>query len=284
MANTGSADVLDATTAVFTRVDGFKFGEKEARGKKRTMGPSAATVGDGFIYVGDRFSGEVCAVDGATLAPGKCVKLPSPPDGVAYVPSTKEVWVTTPRDNSLSVLDASRPSVLKPRAVVKVDGAPEGYAVDDSRGVFYTNLEDKGGTVVIDLKTRKPTATWNAGCGEDGPRGVATDVARGFVFVACTDHVVVLDAAHDGRVLGKLDTGAGVDNLDWLDSHRLLYVAAAKASKVTIASFDDRGQPTVVATGASADGARNPVADATGNAYVADPKNGGILVFPFAAP
>jgi DNA-binding beta-propeller fold protein YncE len=284
VANTGSTDVLDAPAGTFTRVDGFKSGEMEVKGKKRIMGPSAASVGDGFVYVGDRFSNEVCPIDASTLKVGTCARLPSATDGVCYVPSTKEVWVTTPRDRSLSVLDASKPGIVKPKTVVKVDGSPEGYAVDDGRGVFYTNLEDKDGTVVIDLKTHQPKATWKPGCGATGPRGIAADTGRGLLFVACVDHVVVLDANHDGAVLGTLDTGAGVDNIDWLDTHRLLYVGASKAAKLTIASFDDKGRPTVVATGTSAEGARNAVADAAGNAYLADPKNGGILEFSFAAP
>jgi DNA-binding beta-propeller fold protein YncE len=278
---TGSVDVLDVAAGTFARVDGFKSEEREVRGKKRLMGPSAASVGSGFVYVGNRATSEVCPVDVGSLKAGKCIKLKSPTDGVAYVAGTKEVWVTTPRDQSLQVLDASKPGVLKPKTVVKTDGAPEGYASDDSRGVFYTNLEDKDRTVAIDTKTHKVKATWKPECGAEGPRGVAAEVAHGFVFVACTDHVVVLDGAHDGALLAKLDTGAGVDNIDWVESRRLLYVGAAKAAKLTVARIDDKGQATVVATGASTDGARNGVADAAGNAYLADPQHGGILVFAY---
>ena len=42
-----------------------------------------------------------------------------------------------------------------------VGGQPEGYAFDEKHGLFFTNLEDKGGTVVIDIKTRAVTATWS---------------------------------------------------------------------------------------------------------------------------
>ena len=47
-------------------------------------------------------------VDVARLALGTCLGLPGAPDGVAYVASTREVWVTTPRDRSIVVLDATR--------------------------------------------------------------------------------------------------------------------------------------------------------------------------------
>jgi hypothetical protein len=81
--------------------------------------------------------------------------------------------------------------------------------------------------------------------------------------------------------VATLDTGAGLDNLDWLAPQRLLYAASARAARLTIARIDAKGQPTVVASGASVDGARNGVADASGNAYVADPAGARLLVFPF---
>jgi len=245
------------------------------------MGPSAVAIGDGFAYVGNRATGEVCAVDEVKLTLGRCLKLPSPGDGVEYVAATKEVWVTTPRAQAIAVLDASKPDTLKLKTTIHVDGSPEGYAVDATRGLFFTNLEDKNKTVLIDLKTHKPRASWTLDCGSDGPRGVAVDGEHGFVFVACTDHLVVLDGSHDGAKLATLDTGAGVDNIAWLAPQRLLYAAAGKAARLTVARIDDKGQPTIVATGASTDGARNGVADASGNAYVADPVNARLLVFAY---
>jgi hypothetical protein len=244
------------------------------------MGPSSGSFGEGFVYVGNRGSSEVCPIDVGTLKPGKCIKLATPPDGVVYVASAKELWVTTPKDSSLTVLDASKPGTLKPKAVVKTPGSPEGYAIDDTRGLFFTNLEDKDQTVVIDVKSHTIKSTWPSACGSDGPRGIAVDAVNQIVMVACTDHLQVLDGGRDGAQVAKLDTGGGVDNVDWLPSQRLLYVGAAKAAKLTVIRVDEKGQPTVVATGATAEGARNPVVDASGNAYLADPMNGGILVFP----
>jgi DNA-binding beta-propeller fold protein YncE len=278
--DTGSADVFDVAASTFTRVDGFKTAEREMRGKKRLVGPSAVTIGDGVAYVGNRATSEVCAVDLKTLKLGKCLKLPVPTDGVAYVAATKEVWVTTPRDKSLAVLDASKPDTLKPKLVIKTEGEPEGYAVDETRGLFFTNLEDKDKTLTIDVKTHAVKATWSAGCGDAGPRGIALDVARNLVIVACTDKVQVLDGGHDGAVLSKADTGAGVDNLDYIDATKLLYVAAGKAAKLTILRVEDKGLLNVVATAVTAEGARNAVADANGNAYVVDGQGARLLVVP----
>jgi DNA-binding beta-propeller fold protein YncE len=280
--NTGSADVFDPARSTFTAVTGFKTAEREVRGAMRVMGPSAVTIGDGFVYVGNRATGEVCAIEQRSLKLGKCLRLPTSTDGVVYVSPTKEVWVTTPRDGSLTILDASKPAALAPKLVLKTDGEPEGYAVDADRGLFYTNLEDKNRTLVIDVKTHAVRATWSPACGADGPRGVSIDTARNLLFVACTDHVQVLDAGHDGARLGTLDTGAGVDNLDYDPATKLLYVAARKAGRLTVARIDDQGRATIVALGKIAEGARNAAVDASGNVYVAEPDGARLLVF--AAP
>jgi DNA-binding beta-propeller fold protein YncE len=275
---TGSVDVFTIATSTFSRVSGFKTAEREARGRKRTMGPSAAAVGEGFVYVSDRASNEVCVVSDMTLALGACLQLSSPPDVIAYIAGPKEVWVTTPKDDAIVVLDASKPDALQNKAVIKTDGAPECYAVDATRGLFYTNLEDKNRTLAIDIQTHAVKATWTLDCGEAGPRGIAVDAPRSLVFVACTDGLEVRDAAHDGALLGKLDTGAGVDDIDYLDDAKRLYVAASKAARLSIVQFTDRGVPSLVRIVGTAPGARNAVVDSSGVAYVVDPETARLLV------
>lgn len=272
-------DLFDIASGAFTRIDGFKTTEQDTGGNRRKRGPSAVAVGDGVVYIGNRATGEVCPVDDANLKLGSCLQLPTQTDGVAYVASAKEAWVTTPRDGALAVLDASRPSGLKPKLVIKTPGKPEGYAVDEAHGLFYTNLEDKNRTLAINIQTHAIKANWAAGCGDDGPRGVAVDSERQFVFVACTSGVVVLDGAHGGTKLGSLVTGAGVNNIDYIESRRQLYIAAGKAATLTVAHVDDKGQPSAITTVASAAGARNAVADADGNVYLVDARAAKLMVY-----
>ena len=278
--DTGSVDVFDPASQQFTRIDGFATVERDAGGKKRTVGPSSAAFGDGVVYVGDRASSEVCAVDAASLQRGACIKLESAPDCLAYVASSRELWVTTPKSSSVTVLDASRPAQLKPKAVVPTPGSPEGFAVDDTRGLFFTNLEDKDQTLAVDVKSRAVVARWSPACGGDGPRGVAVDAATQLVVVACTDHLQVLDGRRGGAPGARLETGGGVDGIDWVPASRLLYVAAARDAKLTVARLGEDGTLAVVATVDTAPGARNAVADPSGTAYLADPQAGGILVVP----
>jgi DNA-binding beta-propeller fold protein YncE len=177
-------------------------------------------------------------------------------------------------DRAIQILSASPPGSLKPAGKIPLSGSAEGYAVDNHHGRFYTNLEETGQTVSIDVRTRKIISTWRS-C--DHPSGVAVDGKRGFVFVACVDHVIVLDSAHAGRVVGSLPAGAGLDNIDYSEDLGLLYAAAADAAKLTIAGVDDSGKPAPLAVVPTTQAARSVVAGANGRAYLIDPIGGSIL-------
>ena len=275
---TGNAVVIDTKTQELRKVEKFPTKEVERRGQKRMVGLSSATVGDGVVYLGNRADSSVCVVDAKTLERGACVTLPGSPDALAFVARTKEVWVTTPHDQAIVILDVSKPSSPKIAGSFKLEGDPESLAVDDKAGLVYTNLEDKDRTLRIEMATRKVTATWMPACGEDGPRGIAIEPKGQLLMVACTEHAVVLDAGKDGAMLSKLDTGAGVDAIDYLPANRSLYVAAARAGTLTIAHLDEKGVLHGTASIPTAKGARNAVVTDDGFAYLADGPEGKILV------
>ncbi len=276
--NTASVDVIDVSSGRVSRIDGFPTKEMERRGKKRIVGPSSATVGEGVVYVGNRGDFTVCAIEAASLKKGACAKLDSMPDGLAYVASAKEVWVTTPREKSIVILDASVSGALTVKTKMSFEGEPEGFAVDDQRGVFFTNLEDKDRTLEIDIKAHAIAKTWMPNCGEDGPKGLALDHALDFLLVACTDKVKVLDAGHDGKELSMVATGDGVDNIDYLEANHELYAGAARAAKLTVATLDALGKLSPKRVVATAPGARNAAVTDEGAAYLTDSKEGKILV------
>jgi DNA-binding beta-propeller fold protein YncE len=267
--NTGNIDVVDTGSGKVTPIGGLATAP---RAGGSAMGPSSATVGDGVVWVGNRGDNQICAYDAASLQKKSCVKLASMPDGVQYVAATRELWVTTPAIDSLTIVTEGN------TAVIKVDGEPEGYALDGTRGLFYTNLEDKDRTLALDIKTRKIVGDWPAGCGGDGPRGLALDVERRFLFVACTDGAAVLDVGHGGKKLARLTTGKGVDNLDWFAPRKRLYIASRQDGKLTIVEVGDDGKLRVVSTAATAPGARNAIVDKNGTAYVPDSARGGLVV------
>lgn len=273
--NTASVDVIDVATGKLSRVEGFATRAFERNGVKRVVGPSAAALGGaGTVYIGNRGDSSVCAVDENSLARGACARLDQSPDGVAYVARTQEVWVTTPRDHAIRVLDAA---TLAEKARIAFDGGPEGFAADNTRGRFYTNLEDKDVTLAIDLATRKTVATWKSGCGEAGPRGLRLADAEGVLLVACTAKLESLDL-RDGNVVGSIDTGDGVDDFDYAPGDHRVYVGAARAARLTVAALDAKGGLTVIGTVPTRDGARNGVVTGDGRVYLSHAKGSELVV------
>jgi DNA-binding beta-propeller fold protein YncE len=285
--NTGSVDVIDEKTDAVSQIKDFPTGEIERRGRKITVGPTAASIGDGVVYIGNRGNATLCAIDAKTLARGECAPVSADhavtPDGVVYVAATRELWITTrpapgadpAAAKSLQVFDVSDPQHLKWKSKIPLEGLAEGYAVDNQRGFFYTNIEDAGKTVAIDVHSHKIVSEWNPGSSDLG--GVALDNARRFLLVACGDHVVSIDAGHGGKVIDSITTGPGLDNIDYSADAKLLYAAASQVATLTIAEVDDHGKFHLKATVPTVKGARCVVAGKDETAYLIDPAEGRML-------
>ena len=287
--NTGNVDVIDESSDAVSQVTGFKTGEVELRGRKITLGPTAVSVGDGVVYIGNRGDSSLCVIDALTLKREECLQVAPPsagpgaaPDVVVYVAATKELWITTgappigvpSADKAIQVFDVSEPRHLKLKLKIPLDGSAEGYAVDNQHGLFYTNIEEAGKTVAIDVRSHKVVAEWKV---HDDLQGLTLDSARGFLFVACGDHVVSLDVAHDGRLIDSLVTGPGLDNIDFSSDQKLFYAAASVTATLSIIEVGNDGKFHLKALVPTVKGARGVVAGKGETAYLIDPAEGRIL-------
>jgi DNA-binding beta-propeller fold protein YncE len=279
--NIGSVDVVDTSNGNVREISGFATKELEVKGRKRATGPSGVSIGDGVVYIGDRADSSICAIDERSIERKTCGHIDSTPDGVVYVAPTKEVWVTTPTDNSVRILD-SQTLIQKDKLIF--EGRPEGYAVDVKRGRLYMNYEDKDLTTAIDLKTRKTVATWQSSCGEEGPHGLSVDQEAGYLFVACSTRAEVLDAGHDGERLSSIDTGDGVDDLNYSSSTHMLYIGAAKDARLTVARVDATGKLSQVAAVPTREGARNGVVTKDGSVHLAQSQLGKLAALVVVSP
>jgi DNA-binding beta-propeller fold protein YncE len=264
--NTGTVDVVDLATGTVRQIPNLPTSEVSARGRTRVLGPSGVSVGEGVVYIGNRGGSEVCAFNSRTLARVACQHLDVRPDGVAYVAPTKEVWVTTPSEQGIRILDAA---TLMQKAKLTFPGNTEGYAVDPRRNRFYTNLEDKDRTVAIDLKTHETVATWDPACGGGGPHGLSLDPVAGHLFVGCDGAAEVINVGANGAVLSKVETGDGVDDIHFVPGTHMLYVGAARAARLTIARANAGGKLTIIAQVPTQSGARNGVVTPDGTVYLA---------------
>src|SRR5437867_12604249 len=136
--NTASVDVIDENSDAVSQVTGFKTGEVELRGRKVPLGPTAVSVGDGVVYIGNRGDSSLCVIDAQSLKRGECLQVApasagpgAAPDAVVYVAATKELWITTggppigvpSADKAIQVFDVSEPRPLKLKLKIQMDGS-----------------------------------------------------------------------------------------------------------------------------------------------------------------
>jgi len=280
--NTGAVDVIDCGSDSVSRVSGFPTRDIELEGRKTRMGPTAVCIGEGVVYIGNRGESSLCVIDSKTLARSECVPIlrsssdsDTGPHGMVYVAATREVWVTTGLGKSIQIFDVSDAHHPKLKSKIDLNGPSEGCAIDNQRGRFYTNIDEEGTTVAIDLRTHEIVSKWPIGSTE--LQGLAIDTQRGFLFVACTDHVVNLDITHDGKLLDSIVTGGSLDDIDYSAEQQSLYAAASDTATLSILEVSNDGRFRLKALVPTAKGARGVAAGSDTRAYLIDPAKGRIL-------
>jgi hypothetical protein len=258
-------------------VEGFSSEKNYAGGHGE--GTTSAEEGGVFIFATDRTSGLLLVVDSQTKKIVASAHLDGGPDYVRGVQLTSEVWVTEPDQERIEVFrfSTSDKPVLSHSAFIEVAGGPESLVIDNLRKRAYTHLWS-GKTVSIDLKGRKILNTWSNGCG--GSRGIALDEKRGFLFAGCQEgKATVLDIKQDGRVLGSLSAGNGIDIISYNPQLNHLYLPGGKSATMAIVAVSNQGQLSLLKTIKTAGGAHCVVADNANQVWVCDPEHGQVLLF-----
>jgi len=243
----------------------------------REQGTSSAAYGDGYIFASDHGQPGVVVLDARDGKVLQRIRLASGPDYVRYLESRHELWVTEPRAQQIQVFSVNpgpKP-VITLNSNIPIAGGPESLVFDTSLNRAYANLwKDK--TVAIDTTTHKQVGVWNDSC--EGPRGLALDAAKSFLFVACTEgKVAVLDVSHDGKLLATAKSGAGIDIISYNPVSGHLYVPGARSATLTIFKVAPSGSLHALAVYRTAKGAHCVTDDGKGKAFVCAPHAGTIL-------
>jgi DNA-binding beta-propeller fold protein YncE len=245
---------------------------------RHEAGTSSAAYGDGYIFASDHGMPGVAVLNAHDGKLVTHIKLASGPDYIRYLEPRHELWVTEPRAQQIQVfsMKSGVTPVFTLNSIIPVAGGPESLVFDTDRHRAYTNLwKDK--TVVIDTTTHKQLAVWENSC--KGPRGLALDVAKGFLFVACTEgKVAVLDVTHDGKSLAIKSAGAGIDIISYAPGLHYLYVPGARSATMTLFKVSPKGSLHTLAIYRTAEGAHCVTDDGRGTAFVCDPHAGAILM------
>jgi len=150
--------------------------------------------------------GTVGVFDLETLGPVGRVRAGSNPDAIVYDPATDNVFAFNGGSHDVTIIGARSATVIR---TLPLGGKPE-FAAADGHGNVYVNIEDTAEIVAIDSRHLNVEARWPLkGC--EAPTGLAMDVERHRLFVGCSNKVMTIVDARDGRVVTTLPIGAGCD-------------------------------------------------------------------------
>ena len=145
-------------------------------------------------------------------------------------------------------------------------GGKAEYLAADGAGKVYINLEDKDQVAVVDVKARKVLAHWPVAPG-GSPVGMSMDTKKRRLFIGCRKpQKLIVMSADDGKVLGDLPIGAGVDATKFDRGQAL---ASCRDGKLAVAGESSSGKFEIVQTVMTAVGAKTLDVDTgTHNAYL----------------
>jgi YVTN family beta-propeller protein len=209
----------------------------------------ASELGRGFSSNGKENT--VSVFDLSTLATITKVPAGENPDAIRYDSGTSKVFVFNGKSASVTIIDAKSATVI---ATLPLAGKPEFAAVDPDLHRVYVNLEDKDKVTVIDSVKNQIIANWSASPGES-PAAMAIDTAHHRLFIGCHNQKMIMMDSVNGKVLGSVPIGKGVDALAF--DPRLEFVISSNGEgNATVAHVDKDGKFTVVETIVTESGAR----------------------------
>jgi hypothetical protein len=220
-------------------------------GQKHNHGVAVAPeAGRGFITDGE---GSVVIFDLKTNAVLGTLKARPDADGIIYDKATGLVLVSCGDEGVLLTIKPDvDPKTGSIDAPIDLGGKPEFLAADGA-GKVYVNLEDKDQIAVVDLKARKVLAHWPVTPG-GSPVGLSIDTTKHRLFVGCRKpQKLIVMSTDDGKVLGDLPIGAGVDATKF-DGQQAF--ASCRDGKMSVVGETSPGKFEIVQTVTTAIGAK----------------------------
>jgi DNA-binding beta-propeller fold protein YncE len=166
---------------------------------------------------------EVAAVDMSTLrSVGKSGPI-NYPDGLAYAPGPKRVFVSDEHGNTDAVIDAQNYTLLKK---IELGGGAGNTVFDSGSGHILVAVHQKNELVAIEPSKLEIIGHYPLP-GIDNPHGITLDVANHLAFVAGEgNHTLALVDLTNMKVLGTYPVGDDPDVLAYDPGLKQLYVSA----------------------------------------------------------
>jgi YVTN family beta-propeller protein len=222
----------------------------------------APEPGRGFVSNGGDNS--VTVFDLKTLKKLDSVKVGEVPDAILYDPFTRHVFTFNARSKDSTVVDAASGKVV---GTIPLGGKPE-FAVTDSDGKVFVNIEDKSEIAAIDASKLVVLNRWPLGPCQD-PSALAFDVKHHRLFAGCGNKMMAVVDSETGKVITTLPIGAGVDGGRFNPNTQEVFMSCGGDGVLTIVHEDSPDKFTVTQNLATAKGARTMAMDyASNTAYL----------------
>jgi YVTN family beta-propeller protein len=157
-------------------------------------------------FTSDGKSDTSTIIDLKTLKVLGKVKTGGNPDAIVYDPSSKKVFTFNGRSKDTTVFDAVSGKIVR---TIPLGGKPE-YAVANSKGKVYVNIEDTNEVVEIDSAMVSVSKRFSLKpC--DEPTGMGLDSEHHRVFSGCHNKIMTVLDTKSGKVIATLPIGGKVD-------------------------------------------------------------------------
>jgi len=212
----------------------------------------------------DGTSGQVRFIDAASGVVVAEVAVGEKPDSAYFDDATGLVVVMAPGSNGVVLIDPKTRSIVR---TVTVPGGLEAGA-GNGHGHAFINLEEANALAEVDLVAGKLVRTIAlTGC--DGPTGLAVVAGGTRVLSACSNGVVTVVDAVNGRLIQTLPVGKGPDAVLVDPARGLAFVPGGHDGTLTAIAIADPAKFHVVATIPTQVGARTGALDPrTGRIYL----------------
>jgi DNA-binding beta-propeller fold protein YncE len=231
------------------------------------------------VFASATGTNEIVGIDESTFKITGRWKTGAYPDGIAFEPRTRHVFVSNERGGTDTVIDLRHSLDV---ATIPLGGEVGNTQYDAASGHIFANAEGLGALVEIDpSNNRVLRRTPLTGC--RGNHGLLIDARRRRAFIACEDNATLLWIdLRTMRTAARWHTGENPDVLA-LDSKNERLYAASESGIVAI--FSAGARPAPIARGFLAAGAHTVAIDpSTHVLYVPLENVGGHPVLRLMAP
>src|SRR6267154_1181286 len=128
------------------------------------------------------------------------------PDAIIYDPASKRVFTFNGSSKDATAIDAKTGTVA---GTIALGGKPE-FAVADEKGHVFVNIEDTSEIVQFNSNKLTVESRWKISPGEE-PSGLAIDRKHRRLFSVCSNKLMVVVDADNGKVITTLPIGPGTD-------------------------------------------------------------------------